>query len=134
MKATNNYKLVVDDVAQLEGMPKGQLEAALEAGKADKATEGKYVFTIHLPSMEPFLMNCKIENLVKNFDCLSTRCSSDSLDNSEIINEIVNLRLERANILDFLSRSVRFRRLYGKNAGSCKQFANASLETGFSKS
>jgi peptidyl-dipeptidase Dcp len=106
LKATNNYKLVVDDVAQLEGMPKGQLEAALEAGKADKATEGKYVFTIHLPSMEPFLMNCKNRELRKElWTAYSTRCSSDSLDNSEIINEIVNLRLERANILGFPSHA-----------------------------
>ena len=106
LKATNNYKLVVDDVAQLEGMPKGQLEAALEAGKADKATEGKYVFTIHLPSMEPFLMNCKNRELRNElWTAYSTRCSSDSLDNSEIINEIVNLRLERANILGFPSHA-----------------------------
>jgi len=106
LKATNNYKLVVDDVAQLEGMPKGQLEAALEVGKADKATEGKYVFTIHLPSMEPFLMNCKNRELRKElWTAYSTRCSSDSLDNSEIINEIVNLRLERANILGFPSHA-----------------------------
>lgn len=106
LKATNRYKLVVDDVAKLEGMPQSQLDAALETGNADEATKGKYVFTIHLPSMEPFLMNCKNRELRKElWTAYSTRCTADSTDNRPIINEIVNLRLERANILGFESHA-----------------------------
>ncbi len=102
LKATNDYKLVVDDVAKLEGMPEDQLAAALEAGNADEATKGKYVFTIHLPSMEPFLMNCKDRELRHElWTAYSTRCTSGETDNTKIIDTILNLRLERAQILGF---------------------------------
>ncbi len=106
LKATNDYKLVVDDVARLEGMPEDQLSAALEAGNADEATKGKYVFTIHLPSMEPFLMNCKDRDLRHElWTAYSTRCTSGETDNRDIINQILNLRLERAQILGFDSHA-----------------------------
>lgn len=102
LKATNDYKLVVDDVAKLEGMPEDQIAAALEAGNADEATKGKYVFTIHLPSMEPFLMNCKDRELRHElWTAYSTRCTSGETDNTKIIDTILNLRLERAQILGF---------------------------------
>ena len=106
LKATNDYKLVVDDKARLEGMPEDQLAAALEAGNADEATKGKYVFTIHLPSMEPFLMNCKDRELRHElWTAYSTRCTSGETDNRDIINQIINLRLERAQILGFDSHA-----------------------------
>lgn len=102
LKATNDYKLVVDDVAKLEGMPEDQIAAALETGNADEATKGKYVFTIHLPSMEPFLMNCKDRELRHElWTAYSTRCTSGETDNTKIIDTILNLRLERAQILGF---------------------------------
>lgn len=102
LKATNDYKLVVDNVAKLEGMPEDQIAAALEAGNADEATKGKYVFTIHLPSMEPFLMNCKDRELRHElWTAYSTRCTSGETDNTKIIDTILNLRLERAQILGF---------------------------------
>ena len=106
LKATNDYKLVVDDKARLEGMPEDQLAAALEAGNADEATKGKYVFTIHLPSMEPFLMNCKDRELRHElWTAYSTRCTSGETNNCDIINQIINLRLERAQILGFDSHA-----------------------------
>lgn len=106
LKATNNYKLVIDNVADLEGLPQSQIDAALEAGNADEATKGKYVFTIHLPSMEPFLMNCKNRELRKElWTAYSTRCTSDSTDNRGIINEIANLRLERAKMFGYESHA-----------------------------
>ncbi|MCQ2285437.1 MAG: M3 family metallopeptidase [Bacteroidales bacterium] len=109
LKATNDYKLVIDDVARLEGMPQSQLDAALEAGNADEATKGKYVFTIHLPSMEPFLMNCKDRELRKElWTAYASRCASYDTNmngNYGIINEIVNLRLERAKMFGFNSHA-----------------------------
>ncbi|MCQ2280712.1 MAG: M3 family metallopeptidase [Bacteroidales bacterium] len=106
LKATNNYKLVVDDVKDLAGMPQSQLDAALEAGNADPKTKGKYVFTVHVPSMEPFLMNCQNRQLRQElWTAYSTRCTSGEFDNSEIINQIANLRLERAKIMGYPSHA-----------------------------
>ena len=104
--ATNSYKLVVDDIAKLEGLTQDQIAAAATAGNADEATKGKWVFTIHLPSMEPFLQNCKDRELRKElWTAYSTRCTKGEFDNRAIIDEIVNLRLEKANILGFASHA-----------------------------
>jgi len=102
LKASNGYKLVVDDLARLEGMPENALSAALDLGNKEEATKGKYVFTIQLPSWEPLLKYCKDRELREEmWKAYSGRCNSGEFDNREIINEIVNLRLERANMFGF---------------------------------
>ncbi|MBO4503924.1 MAG: M3 family metallopeptidase, partial [Bacteroidales bacterium] len=102
LKATNSYKLVVDDVNKLDGLTEQQLVAAKEAADADADTKGKYVFTLDMPTLEPFLMNCKDRELRKEiWTAYSTRCLGGEFDNESLINEIVNLRLERANIMGY---------------------------------
>ena len=106
LKATNEYKLVVDDKTKLAGLTEDQLAAALEAGAADPETKGKYVFTIHNPSLLPFLSNCENRELRKElWSAYANRCTSGATDNTAIIDSIVNLRLERANILGFESHA-----------------------------
>jgi peptidyl-dipeptidase Dcp len=106
LKASNGYKLVVDDKSRLEGMPENALAAALELGEKEEATKGKYVFTIQLPSYEPLLQFCKDRELRKEmWTAYSTRCISDSLSNLEVINETVNLRMERAKMFGFDSHA-----------------------------
>jgi len=102
LKASNGYKLVVDDKARLEGMPENALSAALELGNKDETTKGKYVFTIQLPSYEPLLQYCKDRELRKEiWTAYATRCTVDSLSNIDVINETVNLRIERAKMFGF---------------------------------
>ena len=106
LKATNEYKLVVDDKTKLAGLTEDQLAAALEAGAAEPETKGKYVFTIHNPSLLPFLSNCENRELRKElWSAYANRCTSGATDNTAIIDSIVNLRLERANILGFESHA-----------------------------
>lgn len=106
LKATNEYKLVVDDKSKLAGLTEDQLAAALEAGAGSEDTKGKYVFTIHNPSMLPFLANCENRELRKElWTAYANRCTSGAYDNTAIIDSIVNLRLERANILGFESHA-----------------------------
>jgi peptidyl-dipeptidase Dcp len=106
LKASNNYKLVVEDKARLEGMPENALSAALELGEKEEATKGKYVFTIQLPSYEPLLQFCKDRELRKEiWTAYATRCISDSLSNLEVIEETVNLRIERAQMFGFESHA-----------------------------
>lgn len=102
LKATNDYKLVVDDVDKLEGLTEQQLANAKELGNENVETKGKYVFTLDMPTLEPFLMNCKNRELRKQiWTAYSTRCQGGKYDNTKIINDIVNLRLERSQILGF---------------------------------
>jgi peptidyl-dipeptidase Dcp len=100
--ATNGYALFVDNEEDLKGLTEGQLAAAKEAAADMKDAKGKYAFTVHIPSMEPFLQNCENRELRKElWTAYSTRCLNGEFNNKEIINEIVNLRLEKAKILGF---------------------------------
>ncbi len=102
LKATNSYQLVVDDVKKLEGLTEQQLQQAAEQGNEKAETKGKYVFTLDMPTLEPFLMNCKDRELRKEiWTAYSTRCLGGEFNNEALINEIVNLRLERANIMGY---------------------------------
>jgi peptidyl-dipeptidase Dcp len=102
LKASNGYKLVVEDKARLEGMPENALAGALDLGNSEEATKGKYVFTIQLPSYEPLLQYCKDRELRKEiWTAYATRCISDSLSNLDVIEETVNLRIERAKMFGF---------------------------------
>lgn len=104
LKATNDYKLVVDDKSRLKGLSEDQLANALEAGNADPSTKGKYVFTLDNPTLLPFLANCEDRDLRKEiWTAYANRCTSGATDNTAIIDSIVNLRLERSNILGYES-------------------------------
>ncbi len=101
LKATNDYQLVLEK-DQLEGLTEDQIQAAKEQGDADEATKGKYVITLHNPSLMPFLTNSSNRELRHEiWNAYSTRCTSGKYDNTAIIDSIVNLRLERSQILGF---------------------------------
>ncbi len=102
LAATNEYKLTLDpEKARSIGLTDGQIDAALEAGKGKEA-----VFTLDIPSWEPFLQNCTDRELRKQmWEAYTTRCTSGKYDNRAIIDSIVNLRLERAQILGFESHA-----------------------------
>jgi peptidyl-dipeptidase Dcp len=100
--ATNSYVLFVDNEEDLEGLTEGQLSAAKEAAKGMKDAKGKYAFTVHIPSMEPFLQNCQNRELRKKlWTAYATRCLNGEYSNKAIINDIVNLRLRKAQILGY---------------------------------
>ena len=102
LKATNGYQLVVDDKGKLSGLTEQQLQNAAELANEKAETKGKYAFTLDMPTLEPFLMNCKDRELRKKiWTAYSTRCLGGEFNNEKIINEIVNLRLEKANILGY---------------------------------
>ncbi len=51
---TNKFELIIDNEQDLDGLPEGVINAAFETAKS-KGYAGKWVFTIHKPSMIPFL-------------------------------------------------------------------------------
>lgn len=102
LKATNAYKLVLDE-NQLEGLSDDQ-KAAAKVTEGENA--GKYVFTLQMPSWEPFMQSCSNRDLRKQmWDAYANRCYGGEFDNTKIIDTLVNLRLERANILGFKSHA-----------------------------
>ena len=101
LKATNDFRLVLEK-EQLGGLTPSQIETAKEAADADKKTKGKYVITLDNPSLMPFLTYSSDRELRHQiWEAYSTRCTNGKYDNRAIIDSIVNLRLERAQILGF---------------------------------
>ncbi len=102
---TNKFKLVLRSDEELAGLPTGIIEGAKQAAK-ESGEEG-YLFTLHNPSVMPFLQYSMVrDNREKMFIAYSSRGNNnDGLDNKDIINKIVNLRLKKANLLGYSSHS-----------------------------
>ena len=102
LNENNGFRVVVEDEADLSGLPESVIQAAKETAEA-KGYEGKWMFTIHKPSLLPFLTYSDKRNLrEKLFTAYVNRGNNgDENDNKEIIKEIVNLRVERAHLLGY---------------------------------
>ena len=102
LKETNNFKLIIDNEEDLSGLPEGLRSAAAQTAK-DNDMEGKWVFTLHKPSWLPFLQYADNRNLrEKLYKAMYTRGDNDNeFDNKKNINKIVNLRIEKANMLGY---------------------------------
>lgn len=67
LKETNAFKLVVDNKEDLAGLPESLIAAAAETAAAD-SMEGKWIFTLHNPSVMPFLQYAEIKKEGGNFE------------------------------------------------------------------
>jgi peptidyl-dipeptidase Dcp len=102
LKETNNYTLVIEDEKDLSGLPEAIIAAAAETAKAN-GMEGKWVFTLHKPSWIPFLQYADNRALrEKLYKAMYMRGDNDNAyDNKEIVNKIVNLRIEKAKLMGY---------------------------------
>jgi peptidyl-dipeptidase Dcp len=102
----NRYELVVDNQADLKGLPQGAIDAAAELAK-DKGKEGKWVFTLQKPSLIPFLTYADNRALrEKIYRAYFMRGdNNDELDNKEILREMATLRAKRAMLLGYKSHA-----------------------------
>ncbi|WP_215222774.1 M3 family metallopeptidase [Echinicola shivajiensis] len=99
---TNKYELVIDNEADLAGLPDAVVEAAAQTA-SEKGKEGKWVFTLAFPSYVPFMTYAENRELRKEiFTAYNTKsCKGDELDNQQIVKEILNLKNQRANLLGY---------------------------------
>jgi peptidyl-dipeptidase Dcp len=102
LKETNSFKMVIDNKADLAGLPEGIVAAAANAAKA-AGEEGKWVFGLQKPSWLPFLQYADNRDLrEKLYKAMYMRGDNDNeYDNKKIINDIVNLRIEKAQMLGY---------------------------------
>jgi len=98
----NAFKLVIDNEADLEGLTQGLIDQGAETAKA-AGMEGKWVYTLHNPSIMPFLQySAKRELREKIYNAYINRGNNnDEFDNKDNILKITALRLERANLLGY---------------------------------
>ena len=99
---TNRYELVLENEADLEGLPAQAKEMAAQTA-AEKGYEGKWVITLDYPSYIPFLTYANNRELRKQLSIAfaSKAFKGDELDNREIVKKIVKLRNERARLLSY---------------------------------
>ena len=97
-----NYKLVLDDEKDLEGLP-DSLKADAVTQAESKGLKGKWVITNTRSSMEPFITFSSRRDLrEKGWKLwISRGDNNDQHDNKKIISEILKLRSERAKILGY---------------------------------
>jgi len=103
-ETNENFKLVIDNKKDLDGLPKDVIDGAAEAA-SEKGLSGKWVFTLSKPSMIPFLQYAKNRSLREKIyrGYFMRGNNGNSNDNKEIISKIVRLRVEKAKLLGYSS-------------------------------
>ena len=103
---TNNFRLVIENEADLSGLPANLVNQAAVAAR-NAGLEGKWVFTLHAPSIWPFLQYSEKRDLrEKIFRAYELRGNNgNEYDNNKIVADITRLRVERANLLGYDSHA-----------------------------
>ncbi|MDO8928906.1 MAG: M3 family metallopeptidase [Bacteroidota bacterium] len=106
-ETNKNFKMVVENEADLKGLPADVIAAAAELAKGD-SLEGKWMFTLQKPSMIPFLQYAENRELrEKLYKGYTNRGNNNNeFDNKQVIEKIVKLRDQRAKLLGFENHAV----------------------------
>lgn len=101
-ETNKNFQLVIDNKADLDGLPEVVVAAAADAAK-QAGKEGKWVFTLSKPSMIPFLQYAKNRSLrEKIYRGYFMRGNNDNAsDNKKIAADMIRLRAEKAKLLGY---------------------------------
>lgn len=98
----NDLAVVVDDVAQLDGLTPGEISAAAEAAR-ERGLDGSWLITLVLPTGHPYVASLTNRDLRRRIHEAQIRRGGHGGDNDtrELVLEIVRLRAERARLLGF---------------------------------
>lgn len=105
LDATMAWTKNITSESELKGIPENAMAAAKQAAEA-KNLEG-WLFTLDHPSFGPVMTYCENKELRKEiYEAFTTRASdkgpnAGKFDNSDNMNEILKLRSELAELLDF---------------------------------
>jgi len=105
-ETNKNFKLVIDNEADLKGLPADVIAGAADQAKSDSLA-GKWVFTLQKPSWIPFLQYAENRDLRKKLydGWLNRGNNNNANDNKEIVAKVVTLREKRAKLLGFDSHA-----------------------------
>ncbi len=98
----NAFELVIEDQADLAGLSQDMITRAAETA-LERGHEGKWVFTIHKPSLIPFLQYSERRELRERIfkAYINKGNNGNQLDNNETLARIVALRVQRAQLLGY---------------------------------
>ncbi|SEN66306.1 M3 family metallopeptidase [Cryobacterium luteum] len=103
---TNALALVLDDVAELDGLTEGEISAAAEAAR-ERGLTGQYVISLVLPTSHPYLASLTNRGVRERLLAASrargirSDAAGADTDNRPLVIEITHLRAERARLLGF---------------------------------
>ena len=100
LDATNSFELIIEDPAELSGLP----ESALAAARDSAALKGKpgYRLTLQAPSVAAVMNYADSSKLRRTiWRAFNQRATKGELDNRGLVREILNLRRQKARLLGF---------------------------------
>lgn len=102
LSETNSFRLVIDNAADLAGLPQSAVDAAAATAQAE-GSAGKWVFTLKNPSIMPFLQYADARPLrEKMLGAYANRGNNgNDKDNNAVVAQIVSLRVQKANLLGY---------------------------------
>src|SRR5690606_28085586 len=105
LEETNKYELLVSDEKDLSGLPESVKAAAAES--AQKAGKTGWRFTLHNPSVMPFLQYADNRRLRQEIYTAYTERGNhnDALDNKALVVELAQLRAKKADLLGYNSHA-----------------------------
>lgn len=102
LKETNVFQLVIDKKEDLAGLPESLIANAAAAAKA-AGMEGKWLFTLHNPSVMPFLQyadnRALREKIFKGY--INRGNNNNDADNKEVVKTLLQKRLEKAQLMGY---------------------------------
>jgi peptidyl-dipeptidase Dcp len=103
---TNNFELVIENEADLAGLPESAREMAAHTAQ-EKGKTGKWVFTLNFPSYMPFMMYAQNRDLRQKMAYMYANKGfrGNENDNRELVKRIAQLRHERANLLGYATHA-----------------------------
>ena len=116
LDAMDSWHYQVDDAAMLEGLPQDVIDAAAQAASEAASQEGEpaadragapagWRFTLKMPSYLPVMQYAKNatlrESLYRGYATLASDLGEAKYDNSSVIEKLLDLRLEDAQLLSF---------------------------------
>jgi peptidyl-dipeptidase Dcp len=98
----NSFKLIIENKADLAGLPESVINMAAQTADESGMT-GKWVFTTQKPSMIPFLQYADNRDLREKIykAYLNRGNNNNELDNKTLLSEIINLRIQKAQLLGY---------------------------------
>jgi peptidyl-dipeptidase Dcp len=105
LKATSDGAVVVDNVADLDGMSPQQIGAAAEAAQ-HRGLQGKWLITLQNTTNQPVLASLTHRELRERiYKASINRALSGETDNRPVVAQLVKLRAERAVLLGYASHA-----------------------------
>ena len=102
LQETNSFQLIVEKKEDLAGLPESLVANAAATAK-ERGLDGKWVFTLHNPSVMPFLQyadNRALREQIFN-GYINRGNNNNDADNKDVVLKLITARLEKAKIMGY---------------------------------